>query len=247
MAKQLIIGNWKMNPGTAKEGLGLFKKLKSVVAKSDAEVGIAPPALYLEAFKKAKPGKIKLVAQDAFPGDTGAETGAISVGMIAALGTSYVIVGHSEMRARGESDENIAGKIKSALEYGITPVLCVGEKEREQDMWYLHTVKSQLETALATVSKKRIEQVVIAYEPVWAIGKQALREATPKECEEMVIYIRKVLADRFGQKETKRVRILYGGSVDAKNAKVFLEQGGVNGLLIGRASLDAKQFATIVS
>ncbi len=236
-----------MNPLTGKEAVTLFKKVKSLAGKNKNTVIVAPPMLYLESIKRVGLGKVKLASQGGMVGDIGAQTGMVSLAMVKKLGASHAILGHSEMRARGTTDQEVAEQLKDCIAKNITPILCVGEKEREGDMWYLHAVKSQIELALAGIPKAKLTNVIIAYEPIWAIGKTAKREATVKECEEMAIYIKKVLADMFGHKDSKKVPILYGGSVDEKNAHVFLEQGGVDGLLVGRASLNAVQFSKIIS
>ncbi len=246
-SKKIIVANWKMNPLTGKEAVALFKKVKSLAGKNKNTVIVAPPMLYLEAIKRMGLGKVKLASQGGVIGDTGAQTGMVSLAMVKKVGASHAILGHSEMRARGTTDQEVAEQVKDCITKNVTPILCVGEKEREGDMWYLHAVKSQIELALTGMQKAKIANVIIAYEPIWAIGKNAKREATVKECEEMAIYIKKVLADMFGHKESKKVSILYGGSVDEKNAHVFLEQGGVDGLLVGRASLNSKQFSAIIN
>jgi triosephosphate isomerase len=159
----------------------------------------------------------------------------------------YVIVGHSERRAMGETDDMINKKIKSILQFPLIPILCVGEKKRDDDMQYVKDVKHQLREALHGLTHEQVMRVVIAYEPVWSIGAHAKQVCTPAECREMVQIIRQVLADIVSSTEhAKQVPVLYGGSVDDTNIQVFLEDGLVNGVLVGRASLDPKVFGKML-
>jgi triosephosphate isomerase len=206
---------------------------------------LCPPYLYLEKLKKIS-RKIILGAQDAFGGDVGPFTGEVSAEMLYGLDVKYVILGHSERRALGESNSDVNKKIKGTLAIGVRPILCVGESARDESHSYFNFVKAQIEECLAGVSKNSISKIIIAYEPIWAISTTPdRRDATPDDSREMTIFIRKVLADKFG-KEAYQVRILYGGSVNEKDASGFLHDGGVDGLLVGRASLDAKKFIEIV-
>ncbi len=240
----LIIGNWKMNPRT----LGEAKKITTLIQKGttpykNTRVLIAPPALYLPLLHTRG---LSLCAQDVSSEKEGPYTGQISAEMLCGAKVSHVIVGHSERRALGETNESIAKKIKMALSKGITPVVCVGEKDREHGMWYLGEVKTQLEECFAGIGRAQMEKIVIAYEPVWAISSSAMRhDATPRDYEEMQIYIRKVLADMFTAQIATSIPILYGGSVDDKNAERFLRVGA-SGLLVGKASLKALTFIKIV-
>lgn len=246
MRKKIIIGNWKMNPASLKDAEKLFGCIaKSVSGIKKTEIVICPPFLYLERLKKFSK-KMILGAQDAFYEESGAHTGEISAGMLYGIGARYVILGHSERRQLGETSELVNKKIKEALASGLVPVVCVGENARDLSHSYFNLVKIQLEESLDGVRKNLISKVVIAYEPVWAISSTPDRkDATPKDCEEMVIFIRKILSDKFGP-DAGKVKIIYGGSVNEKDAHEFLENGGVDGLLPGRASLDAKKFTEII-
>jgi len=251
--KKIICGNWKMNPLSLKEAEKLFDDVaKNISIVKKTEIVICPPFLYLPAFAQASAGKgkikkqISLGAQNAFPGSTGAFTGEISAEMLYNLGARCVILGHSERRALGETNDDVNKKIKSALAVGLRPILCVGESVRDENHDYFNLIKTQIETCLAGVSKNSTSKIIIAYEPIWAISSTPdRRDATADDSREMTIFIRKILFDKFG-KEAVRIRILYGGSVNEKSAGDFLENGGVDGLLVGRASLDAKKFSTIV-
>ncbi len=244
--KKLIVGNWKMNPKTKEKARVLFSAIDKKVTKDKSprvQTVMCPPAVYLGLVS---PKKSFLGAQDVFYEAEGARTGQISPAMLEDLGVSFAIIGHSEKRAQGDTNEVVAQKIKSALSFGITPILCIGETIRDEEGKYLKFLKEQLTVSLSLISKNAISKVVIAYEPVWAIGKNATRDATPEESEEMAIFIKKVLSDLCGPAH-KNVRILYGGSVTTNNAESFLARGGVNGLLVGRESLNPKNFLEIVA
>src|ERR1035437_9441 len=244
LKSKIIIGNWKMNPRSLKEAEKLFGDVaKNISAIKKTEIVVCPPFLYLPAFAKVLVGKgkikkqISLGAQDAFPGDVGAFTGEVSAEMLYNIGVRYVILGHSERRVLGENNNDVNKKIKSALVAGLRPILCVGEKARDVDHSYFNLVKTQIEECLAGISKNSINKIIVAYEPVWAISSTIDRkDATADDSREMAIFIRKILFDKFGN-EASKVRVIYGGSVNEKDAEEFLKNGGVDGLLPGRASL----------
>ena len=167
--------------------------------------------------------------------------------MLKDLGVKLVLIGHSEMRAAGDADESINQKIKTALKIGLAVVLCVGETVRDDHGVYLETIKEQILMGLAKIPKPMLAKVIIAYEPVWAIGEKATGSDTPEAFLAQKIYIRKVLADLVGGKEALKVPVLYGGSVSVKNAGDFLTVGQADGLLVGRASLRADLFNEIIS
>lgn len=249
MSKKIVIGNWKMNPSSLKEAEKLFINItKSVSDIKKTEIIICPPFIYLEKLKSVswRTRKIILGAQNTFWGDTGAFTGEVSAEMLYDIGARYIIVGHSERRARGEDDNDINKKIKSALSAGLHPILCVGESMRDENHDYFNLVKDQLEKCLSGISKNSISKIIVAYEPIWAISSTPNRKnATSDDSREMTIFIRKILSDKFGS-EVAKMRIIYGGSVNEKDAEDFLKNGGVNGLLPGRASLDPKKFSKII-
>lgn len=246
MFKNIVIGNWKMNPLTLKEAEKLFADIsKQVKSFRKTDIVICPPFLYLEKLKKVSK-KISLGAQNGYPGDVGASTGEISLKMLSSLDVKYVILGHSERRMLGEVNSDINRKIKSALSFGITPVLCVGESMRDENHEYLNFIKAQIEECLQGITKISLSKVIIAYEPVWAIGKDATRVATPAEFLEISIFIKKILTDKFGKLATQDLRIIYGGSVHPENAASFLVEGRADGFLPGRDSLNAKKFLEII-
>ena len=245
--KKIIIGNWKMHPSTEKETEKWFKNVaESVKGIKNTEIVVCAPFLYLAKLKKISK-KISLGAQDAFWGNIGPFTGEISPQMLYNIGVKYVILGHSERRALGESNADVNKKVKAALEAGLVPVLCVGEGVRDENHSYFNLVKMQLEECLRGISKNLISKIIIAYEPVWALSSTANRkDATPADSQEMVIFIRKILADKFGPEAT-RTRIIYGGSANERDAEEFFINGGVDGLLPGKASLDPKKFFEIIN
>jgi triosephosphate isomerase len=247
MKKKIIIANWKMNPITYKDAEKLFVGAdKSTRSFKKTEIVICPPFVYLGKLKKLSKN-IALGAQDVFGKDVGAYTGEISPYMLKDIGVKYVIVGHSERRAMGETNIDINKKIRVSINAGLTPVLCVGEEVREADHGYFNIVKVQLEECLKGVPKDVISKVIIAYEPVWAISTTVNRhDATPADSLEMSLFIKKILSDISSQQSIKNSRVLYGGSVNERDAGEFLKNGGVDGLLVGRASLDVKKFTEIV-
>lgn len=245
--KKLIVGNWKMNPQSVKEAEILFKNIgKATSSIKNTDIVICVPFPFLSIVKKLKNKKITLGAQNVFYQAEGAYTGEVSASMLRDLGVKYVIVGHSERRSQGETNEIVNKKLIAILKAKLTPILCIGESIRNNDGSYLGIVKDQLMANLASVSKNQIKQIVIAYEPVWALSSTVNRhDATPHDFEEMKIYIRKTLTDMFGPTAANSVRIIYGGSANKDNALSFL-QIGADGLLPGKASLDAKNFANII-
>jgi triosephosphate isomerase len=245
MTKKIIIANWKMNPPSAEEAKILFSKIEKKADFKNTEVIICPPSLYLDKLKKSSK-KILLGAQDVFYEERGAFTGSISAPMLLEAGAKFVILGHSERRKLGETDSDVNKKLKTALFFGLKPIVCVGEVVRDENHEYFGTVRKQIETSLNGINKKLISKIIIAYEPVWAISTtKDKKEATAHDSYEMVIFIKKVLHDKFGSK-TKIPKIIYGGSVDEKNCQDFLIQGGVEGALVGGASLSPDKFLEII-
>jgi triosephosphate isomerase (TIM) len=165
--------------------------------------------------------------------------------MLKSLSVSYIIVGHSERRSLGESDNFINNQIKTILKGGMIPILCVGENNRDEDGDFLSFIKNQLMVCLEGVNKSKIKNIIIAYEPIWAIGKNAIRQASPEEFTEIKIYIKKIITDMYGAKASSSIKIIYGGSVNSNNAESFISSGA-DGVLVGRDSLDIKKFETLI-
>jgi triosephosphate isomerase len=244
--RKIIVGNWKMNPVSSKEAEKIMREIAKLVSGiKKTEIALCPPVVYLEKLKKISK-KIPLGGQNIHPGDVGAFTGETSATMLANAGGRYVILGHSERRRMGETNEDINKKLKAALSARLVPVLCLGENHRDEQHAYLSFIKSQAEECLEGVAKASLNTIIIAYEPVWAIGVHATRPATPAEFLEISIYIRKVLSDKFGAKNVNSMRIIYGGSVNPDTVLPFLIEGNADGFLPGRDSLSPKHFASII-
>lgn len=218
----------------------------AAVSLRHASVVVCPPVLYLGSLSRGG-SNVSLGAQDVFWESGGAHTGEVSPRMLAAAGATHVIVGHSERRANGETDEIVNRKVRVAVAAGLSVIVCVGEPERDTDGAYATFVRDELERALASVPKTKTDKLIIAYEPIWAVGEKAAMAAHPALVREMAIYIRRVLADIFGRTASDRIPILYGGSVDAKNAPAFIAEARVAGLLVGRASLSPARFSKLMA
>jgi triosephosphate isomerase (TIM) len=242
-----VIGNWKMNPSTIGQAKKLFLEVRKQVSRKllHTYVAIAPPFPYLSELERLSPSqRIKLVAQDMYHEKAGAFTGEISTSMLQSVGVEAVIIGHSERRALGDTLEKIKNNVMAALAAKLTVVLCVGEMNRDPQANYFSVIEEQLRTALKEVPKSQLKRLVIAYEPVWAIGTG--KNATPEDVQEMRLFITKVLADRFGRPAINTIRIMYGGSVNAQNADALMSVGQVDGFLVGGASLKAAEFLSII-
>lgn len=244
--KKTIIGNWKMNPTTMKDASKLLSAVSGGLKNKNTEVVVAPPFVYIDKLKKISK-KVSIASQDASFLDKGPYTGEVSGEMLRDLGVKYAILGHSEIRKMGEDNTLINKKIKSVLSAGITPILCVGEEDRDENHEYFNLVKVQLLECLKGIKKDVIPKIIIAYEPVWAISTTLdRRDATAHDSQEMVIFIRKVISSITSPLLAKKTRVLYGGSVNDRDAGEFLTKGGVDGLLVGKASLDPKKFLKII-
>jgi triosephosphate isomerase (TIM) len=245
--KPLVAGNWKMHR-TGPEAVELIRQLLDGYRPNRAEVMVAPPFTALESVSRALEGSgIALGAQNVHWEAQGAFTGEISAGMLKALGCAFVIVGHSERRHLfGETDSSVSKKARAVLHAGMRPVVCIGETLTERDAGRtLEVCATQLQGSLAGVAVEEMAHVVLAYEPVWAIGTG--RNATPAQAQEVHAHVREQLVGVFGRPVGESVRILYGGSVKADNAAELLGQPDVDGALVGGASLKAQEFLAIVA
>lgn len=243
---KLIIANWKMNPTKEIEASNLFKiASKKLSGLKNKKLIICPPFPYLFLFKKNKISKVLLGAQNMYRETEGSFTGEVSPAMLTDLGVKYVILGHGERRKLGESDELINEKVLLAIKSKLYPVLCIGERERDGDGSYLAFLEDQIKKDLVGVSKSQLNNVIIAYEPLWAIGKSATREATPEEFVEIKIFIKKIISDIYGAKIAHEIPVLFGGSVNSLNAKSFLD-AGADGLLVGRDSINPNKFEALL-
>lgn len=246
MTKKIIAGNWKMNPVTLKDVRATFAGIKRSASKvRGVSILICPPFIYLPELKKMSAvSKVEIGAQDVSAKGMGAETGSVSAYMVRDLGIRTTIVGHSERRTLGDTDEIVNQKVLNSLTAGLKVILCIGEKVRGDD--YLSVLQGQLEKNLANFPSKLADRLVIAYEPVWAIGKNAVGVETPEGFLHNKIFIRKVLASIVGRKKALAIPVLYGGSANSQNAGDFLGAGQADGLLVGRDSLNPKNFAEII-
>lgn len=248
MRRPLIAGNWKMNLDRA----GAVKLAREVVEKagsiSKADLLVSPAFVHLDAVHAVlADSPVALGAQDVYFEPNGAFTGEISTSMLADLGVRYVILGHSERRhILGETDEQVRAKTAAALAAALTPIVCVGELLAERESGATGAViRRQVEGSLAGFTGDQVAELVIAYEPVWAIGTGKV--ATPEQAEEVHLDLRRILAERYNAATAERVRILYGGSVKPSNAAELIAQPDIDGALIGGASLKAADFLAIAA
>jgi triosephosphate isomerase len=208
---------------------------------------ICPPFIFLSELNELYSGhRIVLGAQDVFWEKGGAYTGEISPEEIKSVGAKYVILGHSERRALGETNEIVNEKVIASLKAGLNVILCIGESNRDSYALYLKFLREELESALLDVPKKELNNLIVAYEPIWAIGKRAKDAMSPHKMHEMSIFIKKILTETFDKKSASKVPVLYGGSVEPENAEGLLALGEIDGFLLGHASLDAGQFNEIL-
>lgn len=245
MRKPIIAGNWKMN-NTASEGVALVKALAPLVKDADCDVVACVPAIDIPAVAEALKGtNIALGAQNVHFAEKGAYTGEISAAMLKEYGVKYVIIGHSERRQYfGETDETVNKRTHAALNAGLIPIVCIGELLEERENGKTEEVLDrQIVEGMKGIDD--ISKIVIAYEPVWAIGTG--KTATPEQANETIGYIRKKVAETFCPKCAEKVRIQYGGSMNAGNCKQLMAMSEIDGGLIGGASLKAPDFATIVN
>ena len=245
--KTIIAGNWKMNK-TPSETKAFAEQFKAILPKTKwCDIVVCAPTVDLSAAVRAfKDSRIAVGAENVYFEKSGAYTGEISADMLADLGVRYVIVGHSERRALfGETDEIVNKKVLAALEAGLNPIICVGESLAQREMGVtMELIALQVKSALAGVSAEQMRRCVIAYEPIWAIGTG--KTATPEQAEEVCESIRTVIRKLYGAKIARAISILYGGSMNEKNAYDLLAQPDIDGGLIGGASLVPEKFVKII-
>ena len=247
MRKAIIAGNWKMNK-TPDEAKKLVEELKPLVAEANCDVVVCVPAVDIAAAKEAaKKSNIHVGTQNVHWAKSGAFTGELSAEMLVKSGVEYVIIGHSERRQYfGETDATVNQRVLAAVAAGLKVILCVGEKLEDRQAGYTDAlVEYQTLIALTGLDKKQVEKIVIAYEPVWAIGTGVT--ATDEQANETIGVIRAALARKYGKGTANKVRIQYGGSMKPGNVKGLMAQPEIDGGLIGGASLKAEDFAAIVN
>ncbi|MEX2013764.1 MAG: triose-phosphate isomerase family protein [Parcubacteria group bacterium] len=246
MAKPILVANWKNQPGSLAEARALLTQLSrnSKIYKK-LSLFIAPPLPYLELVSRYSRNFARLASQDIPSEFQGTQTGEIAPDILKSFGTRLSIIGHSERRAVGETNELVSRKIKVALRSNITPLVSVGEKTPDTDGEHFEFLRQQLKASLAGLTRQAVSRVAIAYEPAWAIGKTAKGAMVPIDLSESVMFIKKILADMFGRRVAERVPILYGGSVEPSNAFALAHETGIKGFLVGHSSLDHKSFKAI--
>ena len=246
MRRHIIAGNWKMNLGPA-QAKALIGELVPLLGAADCDVVVCPPFVDLPGLSEALAGSnVRLGCQNVHWAQQGAFTGEISTSMLKELGVEYAIVGHSERRQYfGDTDKSVNARLRAALAADITPILCVGETLAQREAGETDLVVArQTENALQDVSPSEAARLVVAYEPIWAIGTG--KTATAVQAEETIGLIREILTALYGQKTAQAVRIQYGGSMNGNNAKELMSMPNIDGGLIGGASLKAVEFAQIV-
>ena len=247
--KTYIVGNWKLNFTVGEASIYLHKLQKALPNYRDVEVVVAPSLVALQPLSlQIDRHKMKLAAQNAFYRDYGAFTGEVSFSQLRGI-VDYAIIGHSERRyILREDDKTVAKKMAGAIRNKITPILCIGETESERAFGETaDIIRDQLLGGLSEVSDDDLDKVIIAYEPVWAISSvKAAKLASPDEIAEVVKLIRKTLSDTYGKKLAENVPVLFGGSVNPSNTGAYLTVPGVNGLLVGGASLILNEFTDII-
>ena len=241
-----IVGNWKMHK-TSVEALDFTKKISSLLQIANIDkvrVGIAPPSIHLPNLFVTK-SNFDLVAQNIASEDLGAYTGEIAASMVKEY-VSYVIVGHSERRLYfNETDKDLCKKVLLAFQHQLTPIFCFGEKKSDRDLGsYLSIIKQQLDSVIIHLSNDQISNLILAYEPIWAIGTG--ENASPTQIAEVHSFVREILVAKIGVQKAVDVPVLYGGSCNHENAESILAQPDVNGLLVGGASLDVNHFHRII-
>lgn len=242
----LIVANWKAYVETRKKADALVSLAKRLAKKTNSALVLAPSDPFIGVFAPKNISSVSFAAQDVSHTLGGAHTGEVTAPVLAGLGATYVIIGHSERRRAGESYLLIAEKMQRALAHNLIPILCVGEEARDTDGKYLTVVREEITSALEVLSPKDRSRVILAYEPLWAIGKSAAEAITPTDLAEMVLYLRKVLAELLPGKSSGRTKVLYGGSVEPENIRDLAGAASIDGFLVGHASVDPTSFAALV-
>lgn len=248
-SKKLIVANWKMNPLSSNIAVKHFEEIRKTANKlRNVQTVVCPPSIFLESLAKKITGHRCVVgAQDVFyEKGTGSNVGEVSVEQLKKSKVEYVIIGHSERRSRGETDEIVNKKVTAALKGGLKVILCVGEKERDHDGGHLDFIARELVEDLKNIPRKYFLNLIVAYEPIWAISNKGNGPADPHDVYKMIIFVRKVLARVIGKDFAMSVPILYGGSSNPDTALNFLEEARADGLLVGKASLSTDHFSKML-
>ena len=242
----LIVANWKAYVQSGAKAKKLFATAKRLVSQPEIEIVLATPAPYLGLLAPGNRSKVTFAAQDVSISEGGAATGEMTPAMLHDLGVIYTMVGHSERRALGETDAVVAEKVQHALANKLIPIVCIGERERDMDAKYLGFLRAQIHAVFSGLSPKERQQTILAYEPIWAIGKTAADAVTPSDLTEMVLYIQKILTDYLPGNGASKATLLYGGSVEPSDARSLAQGTGIDGFLVGHASTDSDVFTALV-
>ena len=243
----LVIGNWKLNPNSVADAVKLAGDVAKKYKKDDrVTVAIAPTSVHLgEVIKKIGRKSIFLSAQNVSAEPMGPFTGEVSAMQLRDMKVAYVIIGHSERRAMGETNEEVQKKVLIALKHNLTPVVCIGEKERDAKGDFFSHIEKQVKAIAAVLPAAQVKKVVIAYEPIWAIGTG--KTATAVDVKEMQLFLFSTLTKLYDRATAAKVTLLYGGSVKKENAAELHSEGGMDGFLVGGASLKADDFISIIN
>lgn len=246
--RNLVVANWKMNPDTLEESKTIFNSTRRTAQSlKNTDVVVCAPFPFLQPLSKlTRPKNIFLGVQNISSQPKGALTGEVSAGMVRDSGAKYVIVGHSERRAMGEGNDLIKKKMEMAFNNKLTPILCIGEKERDRDGSHLEVIKTQIKESLFGLQKKDLIGLLVAYEPIWAIGRSYKESMSATDIHETTLFIKKAAGEVFGKDVADSFVMLYGGSVEAENSLEIMRIGGVSGFLVGHASLASEQFSAIL-
>ena len=246
MQRPILVANWKNHPNSLTEAKTLLKGLSANRALyKKTSLFVAPPWPYFEFVSEKIGGYASLASQDIAIGNE-TTTGSVTAGILKSFGTKLAIIGHSEKRALGETSGDVSKKLAITLDAGIVPLVCVGEPMQDEDGEHFEFLREELKLSLSSLTHRAdAHKLVIAYEPIWAIGKGAEDAIAPSELAQSVIFIRKVVTDMFGSNIASSIPILYGGSVEASNVAALMRETGVRGFLVGHASLRAKSFKEI--
>ncbi len=246
MNNPIIVANWKCNPENMRSALRLIENTENLLNKNKYKYYIAAPDSMI--YQLREYDIIATIgAQNVDHLEGGAYTGQSRLSQVVDAGAQFTILGHSEVRARGESEELIAEKVAQAINGDMKVILCIGEKVRDDKGSYIEEISRQLKSGISKLNFDNLRRLVVAYEPVWSIGVNARRLATPAESLEAAIVIRRELASIVGLHNAKQTQIIYGGSVNESDAHLFLSDGGMDGVLVGHASLDSEVFAAIIN
>jgi len=241
----LIVANWKAYVDDLRKARTLFATSKRLL-RTKVSIVLAPPAPFLGALAVRNTSRVAFAAQDVSIATGGAATGEVIAATYAASGATHAIVGHSERRAAGDTNAVVAEKLAHALAHGLVPILCVGEAERDGEGRYLSLIRGQVTSALAPLTLKERARVVLAYEPLWAINKTSAAAIAVTDLEEMLLYLRKILSELLPGKSALKIPVLYGGSVEPENIRSLAGGSGVDGFLVGHASVDPRRFTDLL-